>query len=54
MPTEQIVKTTYGENGVQVDSTINGYTTGPVSYTHLIGSRKALGMGGAEPNMLLV
>ena len=28
MPTEQIVKTTYGENGVQVDSTINGYTTG--------------------------
>ena len=28
MPTEQIVKTTYGENGVQIDSTINGYTTG--------------------------
>lgn len=27
-PTEQIVETTYTENGVQVDSTINGYTTG--------------------------
>ena len=27
-PTEQIIKTTYNDTGVQVDSTINGYTTG--------------------------
>lgn len=27
-PTEQIVKSTYTDTGIQVDSTINGYTTG--------------------------
>lgn len=27
-PTEQIVKTSYGDKGVQVDSSVNGYTTG--------------------------
>ncbi|MCC8160716.1 MAG: site-2 protease family protein [Oscillospiraceae bacterium] len=27
-PTEQIIKYTYGESGIQVDSSINGYTTG--------------------------
>lgn len=43
VPTEQTVKTTYGENGVTVDSTINGYTTGSfVEYSESVPKENSL------------
>lgn len=43
VPTEQTVKTTYGKNGINVDSSINGYTTGNfVEYSESIPKDDAL------------
>lgn len=49
-PTEQIIKTTYNDTGVQVDSTINGYTNGRfVEYSDKLPKDESL-VGQSETN----